>query len=155
MSSSIINKDMPILVVDDSTTVQEAVINVLRDLGFKNFMTANDGVDGMSAYQRSYEKDDPIQFIISDIQMPNMTGIEFLKAIRKDNPDVPVLMLTSESDQKTVLEAITSGASNYQLKPFKSDDIAEKLISIMVAKAKGKQKPKKDDDGGKKGGLIA
>lgn len=150
--SSMINKDMPILVVDDSTTVQEAVINVLRDLGFKNLTTANDGVDGVNAYQRSYEIGQPFEFIISDIQMPNMTGIEFLKAIRQDNKEIPFLMLTSESDQATVIEAISSGASNYQLKPFKSDDIAEKLVTIMVSKAK-KKVPKKEPVK-KKGGLI-
>lgn len=153
MSASMINKDMPILVVDDSSTVREAVINALRDMGFRKFLTADDGTTGMFEYLEASQRGEPVEFIISDIQMPKMTGIEFLKSVRAQNADVPVLMLTSESDQATVLDAISSGASNYQLKPFKNDDLAEKLVSIMLSKAKAKM-PKKQEPPKKKGGLI-
>ena len=136
MKNPVINKEMPILIVDDSSIVREAVVDALSDLGFKNFLTADDGTTGMFEYLEAHQRGEPVELIISDILMPTMTGIEFLKSIRAQNSDVPVLMLTSVSDQSIVLDAISSGANNYQVKPFKSSDIMEKLMSIMLAKAK-------------------
>ena len=121
------NPNMRVLVVDDFSTMRRIVKNILRQLGFNNVVEADDGTTAWEVLNK-----DNINFIVSDWNMPNMTGIEALKAIRA-NPKtaaVPVIMVTSESEKSRILEAVQAGASNYIVKPFTPDVLREKLSAL-------------------------
>jgi two-component system chemotaxis response regulator CheY len=107
---------MAILTVDDSTTIRRIVKRSLEEQGLE-VLEAADGASGLKMLE---EHADKVQLVILDWNMPGMTGLEVLKAI-KENPkskDVVVMMLTSEADQNFVAEALKAGAQNYLTKPF-------------------------------------
>jgi two-component system, chemotaxis family, chemotaxis protein CheY len=122
------DKNIKFLVVDDFSTMRRIVRKLLKELGFNNVEEAEDGV---SALQRLKAGD--IQFVISDWNMPNMTGIELLKAIRADESlrHLPLLMITAEAKQDNIIEAAQSGASGYIVKPFTLGTLEEKLNKIF------------------------
>ena len=116
------------LVVDDFSTMRRIVRNLLKELGFTNVQEAEDGVDAL-AKLRSVEFD----FVVSDWNMPNMTGLELLKEIRKDArlKHLPVLMVTAEAKKENIIEAAQAGASGYVVKPFTAGTLDEKLKKIF------------------------
>jgi two-component system chemotaxis response regulator CheY len=118
---------MKILLVDDSNTMRRIQRNTLGTLGFTDVDEAEDGADAVAKVQAgSYE------LVLMDWNMPNMTGLEALKAIRA-NPKtaaVPVIMVTSESEKSRILEAVQAGATNYIVKPFTPDVLKEKLSAL-------------------------
>jgi two-component system, chemotaxis family, chemotaxis protein CheY len=119
---------MKILVVDDFTTMRRIVRNLLKQLGFENIEEAEDGQQAFSKL-----KDEKYHFIISDWNMPNMTGIELLQNVRSD-PELkglPFLMVTAESEKERVIEAIKSGVNNYIIKPFTAEILKEKMEKIF------------------------
>lgn len=120
---------MKILVVDDFPTMRRIVKTLFRQNGFSNFVEAEDG-------QQAYEmlkKTPDIEFIVSDWNMPNMTGIEFLKVVRADPKfkHLPFLMVTAEAEKENIIEAVKSGVSNYVVKPFTGQTLGEKLAKIF------------------------
>lgn len=118
---------MKILLVDDSTTMRRIQKNTLGSLGFTDVDEAEDGQDAVAKVGKA-----PYELVLMDWNMPNMTGIEALKAIRA-NPataKIPVIMVTSESEKTRILEAIQAGATNYIVKPFTPDILKEKLDAI-------------------------
>lgn len=121
--------DMKILVVDDFPTMRRIVKTLMKQNGFTNFVEAEDGA---MAYE-ILKQDPNIEFIISDWNMPNMTGIEFLKTVRADPKfkHLPFLMVTAEAEKENIIEAVKSGVSNYVVKPFTSQVLAEKLAKIF------------------------
>lgn len=123
-----VNKDMRILVVDDFQTMRRIIINLLRQLGFKNVAEASDG-------QRALEKvkSDKFDLIISDWNMPNMTGMDFLKAVRADESlkAIPFIMVTAEGKKENVIAAVQAGVSNYVVKPFHSATLKEKMVKVI------------------------
>jgi len=121
--------DMKILVVDDFPTMRRIVKTLFRQNGFSDFMEAE---DGREAYEL-LKKNPQIEFIVSDWNMPNMTGIEFLKAVRADPnfKHLPFLMVTAEAEKENIIEAVKSGVSNYVVKPFTGQTLAEKLAKIF------------------------
>lgn len=121
-------KDMKILVVDDFATMRKVVRNLLKQGGYENVVEAEDGVAAMRAL-----KNTKIDFIISDWNMPNMTGIELLKAVRADAEvgNTPFLMVTAEALQENVIAAVKAGVSNYIVKPFTAEVLNEKITKIM------------------------
>lgn len=123
-----LDKNMEILVVDDFLTMRKIVKNNLKQLGFKNFTEAE---DGKQALDKIKEKD--FDFIISDWNMPNMMGIDLLKAIRADErtKKIPFLMVTAEGKKENVLEAAKAGVSNYIVKPFTQDGLVSKIEGIF------------------------
>lgn len=122
------DKNLKFLVVDDFSTMRRIVRNLLKELGFTNVEEAEDGV---SALQKL--KNGNIDFVITDWNMPNMTGIELLKKIRADAAlkRLPVLMITAEAKKENIIEAAQSGASGYIVKPFTAAVLEEKLNKIF------------------------
>jgi len=122
------DKNLKFLVVDDFSTMRRIVRNLLKELGYTNVEEAEDGA---IALQRL--RSPGIQFVITDWNMPNMTGIELLKAIRADASmnGLPVLMITAEAKKENIIEAAQSGASGYIVKPFTPAVLEEKLGKIF------------------------
>jgi two-component system chemotaxis response regulator CheY len=123
-----VNKKMKILVVDDFATMRKVIRNLLKQSGYENITEAEDGVQAMNVL-----KSTKIDFVISDWNMPNMTGIELLRAVRSDNDlcAMPFLMVTAESLKENVVEAVKAGVSNYIVKPFTAEVLGEKIEKIL------------------------
>jgi two-component system chemotaxis response regulator CheY len=122
------DKNMKFLVVDDFSTMRRIVRNLLKELGYTNVDEAEDGV---VALQKLHGGN--FQFVVTDWNMPNMTGIELLKAIRADAglKHLPVLMITAEAKKENIVEAAQNGASGYIVKPFTAVTLEEKLGKIF------------------------
>lgn len=120
--------NMKFLVVDDFSTMRRIVRNLLKELGFTNVQEAEDGVDALNKLQG-----DKFEFVVTDWNMPNMTGIELLKAIRADAAlkHLPVLMITAEAKKENIIEAAQAGASGYIVKPFTAATLDEKMKKIF------------------------
>ena len=116
------------LVVDDFSTMRRIVRNLLKELGFTNVQEAEDGVDALAKLRA-----DTFDFVVSDWNMPNMTGIDLLRAIRADDKlkHLPVLMVTAEAKKENIIEAAKAGASGYVVKPFTAATLDEKLKKIF------------------------
>ena len=122
------DKDMKILIVDDFSTMRRIIKNLLRDLGFNNTAEADDGKTGLPMLQGgSYD------FLVTDWNMPGMTGIDLLKAVRLDESlkDIPVLMVTAESKREQIVEAAQAGVNGYIVKPFTAVTLKEKIDKIF------------------------
>ncbi|MGQ9685962.1 MAG: chemotaxis response regulator CheY [Thiobacillaceae bacterium] len=122
------DKNLKFLVVDDFSTMRRIVRNLLKELGFTNVDEAEDGVNALQKL-----KNGTYEFVITDWNMPNMTGIELLKNIRADPAlkHLPVLMITAEAKKENIIEAAQSGASGYIVKPFTAAVLEEKLNKIF------------------------
>lgn len=115
-----------ILVIDDMMTMRKVVGKTLRELGYTDMQEAADGNLGWDILTKS---NPPIQLIISDWNMPNLTGLELLKKVRADAnySKLPFLMLTAEAEAHQVKEAVAAGVTNYIIKPFTADTFKQKL----------------------------
>ncbi len=122
--------NMKILVVDDFPTMRRIVKTLLRQNGYTNFVEAEDGMQALDLLKKTTD----IEFIVSDWNMPNMTGIELLKTVRADAnlKHLPFLMVTAEAEKENIIEAVKSGVSNYVVKPFTGQTLAEKLARIYT-----------------------
>jgi two-component system chemotaxis response regulator CheY len=120
--------NMKVLIVDDFATMRRIVKNILRQLGFTDISEADDGKTALKALKK--EKFD---LILSDWNMPEMPGIELLKAVRADDElkDIPFLMVTAEAEKGNIVEAVKLGVSNYIVKPFTAETMSEKLGKIF------------------------
>lgn len=123
------DKNLKFLVVDDFSTMRRIVRNLLKELGFTNVDEAEDGAVALQKLKTIGN----FQFVVSDWNMPNMTGIELLKAIRADEAlkHLPVLMITAEAKKENIVEAAQSGASGYIVKPFTAAVLEEKMNKIF------------------------
>ncbi len=119
---------MRILIVDDFATMRRIVKNILKQLGYTNFVEAQDGREALKIL-----KSQPVDFIVSDWNMPNMTGLELLKAVRADEnlKDIPFLMVTAEALKENIVDAVKAGVSNYIVKPFTAETLSEKIEKIF------------------------
>jgi two-component system chemotaxis response regulator CheY len=124
-----INRDMRILVVDDFSTMRRIVKNLLAELGFSNFEEAEDGVQAWA----TIEAKGGFDFVVSDWNMPNMTGIDLLRKVRADDrfKDTPFLLITAESKRSQILEAAEAGVNGYIVKPFTAATLNEKISKIF------------------------
>ena len=120
--------NMKILVVDDMVTMRRIVKNILKQLGFANVEEAENGQEALQKLQT-----DRYGFVVSDWNMPVMTGIDMLRAIRADEKlkTTPVLMVTAEAQQSNLIEAVQAGVSNYIVKPFTAETLQEKIAKIF------------------------
>ncbi len=120
---------MKVLVVDDFSTMRRIVKNILRQLGFENIVEADDGETAVSKLES-----ERIDFIISDWNMPKMSGLELLKWVRSHDEfkDLPFLMVTAEAQKENVLEAVKAKVSNYIVKPFTAETLSEKIEKIFA-----------------------
>jgi len=123
-----VDKNMKILIVDDFATMRKVIRNLLSQVGYKNITEAEDGVAALRIL-----KSQKMDFVISDWNMPNMNGLEFLKAVRVDNElsGLPFLMVTAEALKENVVLAVKAGVSNYIVKPFTADILNEKIGKII------------------------
>lgn len=119
---------MRILIVDDFSTMRRIVKNLLNDLGYSNTAEADDGHTALAALRQA-----PFDFVVTDWNMPGMTGIELLRAIRADPrlKTLPVLMVTAEAKREQIIEAAQSGVNGYIIKPFTAQTLEEKIGKIF------------------------
>jgi len=117
-----------ILIVDDFATMRRILKNILKQLGFKNLVEADDGTTAWDLLEGQ-----TVDLIISDWNMPKMTGLELLKKVRASEKykGTPFLMVTAEAQKQNVIEAVQAGVSNYVVKPFTAEAISDKLEKIL------------------------
>lgn len=122
------NKNMKILVVDDFSTMRRIVKNLLRDLGFSNTHEADDGNTAWPMLQNG-----DFDFVVTDWNMPGMTGMDLLKKIRADErlKGTPVLMVTAEAKRDQIVAAAQAGVNGYVVKPFTAAALKEKIEKIF------------------------
>ena len=122
------DSNMKFLVVDDFSTMRRIVRNLLKELGFGNVEEAEDGNIALTKLRSN-----AYDFVVSDWNMPNMTGIDLLRSIRADATlkHLPVLMVTAEAKKENIVEAAQAGASGYVVKPFTAATLSEKLNKIF------------------------
>lgn len=122
------NKDMKILVVDDFSTMRRIIKNLLRDLGFSNTDEADDGNTALPMLQTG-----KYDFLVTDWNMPGMTGIELLQHVRADAnlKTLPVLMVTAEAKRDQIVAAAQAGVNGYVVKPFTAAVLKEKIEKIF------------------------
>ena len=122
------DNNMRFLVVDDFATMRRIVRNLLKELGFTNVEEAEDGQVALTKL-----KSQRFDFIISDWNMPNMTGIELLRAVRSEPQlkALPFMMITAEAKRENIIKAAMAGASGYIVKPFTAATLEEKMNKIF------------------------
>lgn len=122
------DENMRVLVVDDFSTMRRIVRNILRQIGLNNVVEADDGTTAWDVLNR-----EKIDFIVSDWNMPKMTGIELLRKVRGSEQfaDIPFLMVTAEAQQENIIEAVQAKVSNYIVKPFTADTLQQKIDKIF------------------------
>jgi len=123
-----LDKNMKILIVDDFSTMRRIIKNLLRDLGFNNTQEADDGNTALPMLQSGN-----FDFLVTDWNMPGMTGIDLLKAVRADAKlaSLPVLMVTAEAKKDQIVEAAQAGVNGYIVKPFTAVTLKEKIDKIF------------------------
>lgn len=119
---------MKILIVDDFATMRRIMKNILKQIGFSNIVEADDGTTALEELKKT-----AVDLIISDWNMPKMTGLDLLKSVRGTDglKDVPFLMVTAEAQKQNVIDAVQAGVTNYVVKPFTAEAISEKLEKIF------------------------
>ena len=122
---------LKVLVVDDMSTMRRILKNVLKQIGYTDLHEAEDGAVGLKKLREG-----GFGLVVSDWNMPVMSGIELLRAIRADSDikHLPVLMVTAEAQKDNIIEAVQAGVSNYVVKPFTADALLEKLEKIFAKK---------------------
>ena len=124
---------MRFLVVDDSATMRRIIVNSLQRIGFADCVEAGDGQEAIGKFDAS------IGFVITDWNMPNMSGIDFARALRAraDGRSVPILMVTTRSVRDDIVAAIEAGVSNYIVKPFTPQVLKEKIDAVLSGAGAG------------------
>ena len=122
------DKNMKILIVDDFSTMRRIIKNLLRDLGFTNTVEADDGITAIPILNSG-----SIDFLVTDWNMPGMTGIDLLRHVRADEKlrSLPVLMVTAEAKREQIIEAAQAGVNGYVVKPFTAQALKEKIEKIF------------------------
>ncbi|MCB2022542.1 MAG: response regulator [Burkholderiaceae bacterium] len=120
--------DMRILIVDDFSTMRRIIRGLLKEIGYLNAEETEDGVAALDALRNA-----EFDFVISDINMPNMNGFELLAEIKKDETlrHLPVLMVTAEARKEDIVRAAQEGAAGYIVKPFTKATLEEKVAKIL------------------------
>jgi two-component system, chemotaxis family, chemotaxis protein CheY len=123
-----LDKNMKILIVDDFSTMRRIIKNLLRDLGFTNTQEADDGMTALPMLRNG-----DFDFLVTDWNMPGMTGIDLLKQVRADAKlvSLPVLMVTAEAKRDQIIEAAQAGVNGYVVKPFTAQVLKEKIDKIF------------------------
>ena len=111
-----------VLVADDSGTMRKILVRSLNALGVTDLVEAADGSAALESF-----KQQPFDLVLTDWNMPNMTGVELLKAIRATGSKVPVILITTEAEKTRVVEAVQAGASGYVIKPFETEGLRKTL----------------------------
>ncbi len=120
------------LVIDDFLTMRKAIKKIFGEIGYTNIIEAADGQAAFEILQAQHAKGEPIDVIVSDWNMPRMLGIDLLK-LCKSTPEfkaLPFILVTAESEQVQIIEAVKAGVSEYVIKPFSPQIIKEKLEKV-------------------------
>ena len=118
---------MKVLVVDDSKTIRNIQKRILEQLGYTEVYEAEDGQIALQVVEQVSP-----ELILVDWNMPNMDGLTFVKEMRGNGSDVPMIMVTTEAERSHVLEAIQAGVNNYVLKPFTPDVLGGKIKETLT-----------------------
>jgi two-component system chemotaxis response regulator CheY len=123
-----VDKNMKILIVDDFPTMRRIIKNLLNDLGFNNIIEADDGTTALPMLQTG-----SFDYLITDWNMPKMSGIDLLRAVRADSKlsTIPVLLVTAEAKREQIIEAAQAGVNGYIIKPFTAETLKEKLDKTL------------------------
>jgi len=121
---------MRFLAVDDSPTMRRILLNALKTLGYTEVIQAEDGKEALDQL-----KENEVDFVITDWNMPNMSGLELTKAIRSDDnlKHLPILMVTTRGLKEDIIEALKAKVNNYVVKPFTPPVLKEKIDAILAA----------------------
>ena len=122
------------LIVDDFSTMRRIVRGLLKEMGCINADEAEDGVVALRML-----KGQRYDFVVSDINMPNMNGFDLLKAVKSDPSlqHLPVLMVTAEAKREQIVEAAQAGVNGYVVKPFTAQTLKEKIDKILASQTAG------------------
>lgn len=118
---------MKFLIVDDSSTMRRIIIKALREIEYDDYVEAKNGADALSLV-------DEVDFILTDWNMPIMDGMQFVRRIRSKNRSIPILMITTNADEDSVMQAIKGGISGYIIKPFTAISLKSKIDKILIKK---------------------
>ena len=123
---------MRILVVDDSSTMRRIIINTLNKIGYSDYAEAANGREGVEKLAAV-----PIDMIITDWNMPEMSGVDFIRAVRANDQTkhLPVIMVTTNAAQEDIVQALDAGVNNYVVKPFTPDTIKERIQAAIAARS--------------------
>ena len=123
---------MRFLIVDDSSTMRRIIINTLTKLGYQSFLEAGNGKEGLDRLGAG-----AVDMVITDWNMPEMNGIDFVRHLRsrEDGRAVPVLMVTTNAANSDVSEALKAGVNNFVVTPFTADTLKEKIMAAAVPPA--------------------
>ncbi len=120
--------NMKVLAVDDSATMRRIIVNTLKRIGIEDVIEAEDGAE---AYVK-LETEEGINFIITDGNMPNMSGLEFVTKVRdREYKKIPILMVTTRSIKEDIIEAMKAGVNSYIVKPFTPQTLKEKMDQVL------------------------
>lgn len=127
--------DTKFLIVDDMATMRRIIRSLLEQLGYKNIDEAEDGREALNKLKAG-----KYDFVITDWNMPNMTGLELVQEIRKEEKlkHLPILMVTAEAKKENVLMAIKAGVNNYVVKPFTAETLKDRIEKVWTAITKKK-----------------
>lgn len=121
------------LIVDDFSTMRKVIKKALFDLGYENVLEAADGVKAYELLEKYSQTSEPVEIVMSDWNMPNMMGIDLLKKCRLDSKykTLPFMLITAESEQTQIIEAVRAGVSDYVIKPFSPSTLKGKLEVVF------------------------
>ncbi len=117
---------MKILIVDDSSTMRRIIINTLSRIGYSDVVEAEHGKVGLEKLSQG-----GVEMIITDWNMPEMDGLEFVTTVRTTNANIPILMVTTNAAKEDIVAALQAGVNNYVVKPFTPDTLKEKIESLL------------------------
>ncbi|MBT4762638.1 MAG: response regulator [Bdellovibrionaceae bacterium] len=123
-------KNTKILVVDDSAHIRRMVVDCLHQMGFRSYKEAEDANEAFGLLKEASDTPEPFTLILSDLNMPGPSGLDFLKQVRslENFKHLPFLLVTTESEKASVIEAAMSGVSSYIVKPFDVGTLSKKMI---------------------------
>ena len=121
------------LVVDDFGTMRRIVAGLVREQGAEHVLEAEDGIEALEKLASNR-----VDFVITDWNMPRMTGLELLKAVRADprHAALPVLLITAEARKENIVEAVRAGADGYIVKPFTSNVLGDKIRTVLERRSR-------------------
>ena len=134
-----VDKNIKILVVDDSIGIRLAAKKIFKNLGYDNITIADDGTTGLEKLKK-----EPFDLVVADWNMPKMSGIELLKEMQKDSSlkEIPFLLVTGDEDQDNIMKAIQEGISNFMSKPYNAKVLESKINRIFDFKKELSQREK-------------
>ena len=128
-----IKPNIKILVIDDMQILRKLLMRMLKEIGLTNVADAEDGIAAWKMIEDAIERGQPFEFIISDWNMPNMTGYALLKKVRSTPgmEKIPFLMITAENEKTNVMSALNEGVSSFIIKPFSPKILRDKIDTIF------------------------